>query len=252
MLGLLGDVLPVALVKVKLAAHDELKEGGVRLVVKGRVAAQENKEDDAERPDVNLLAVPALHEDLWGDVVWGAARGLERDVVVEELCEAKVCDKDVRLRAPVAEEEVLWLEVAVDNAVLVEVLDGFCHLLCDAACVGLGKVSLVDNAVKQLAARDVVQHEVQLVRGVKALAHAHNVLVLDLFEDADLGLDHVFLSRAEGLVDDFAGVLLLCASVFCQPHDGKVACAELLPKLVSAFHVTLLFVRVCECECECV
>ena len=39
-LGAAGDLVPVAVVKVELALHDELKEHGIALVVERRVSAQ--------------------------------------------------------------------------------------------------------------------------------------------------------------------------------------------------------------------
>lgn len=66
-----------------------------------------------------------MKADLWGEVVWGAAEGPDGGVAV--LCEAKVCDLDVAVKV---EEDVFWLEVAVNDVEAVEVVECEGDLCC--------------------------------------------------------------------------------------------------------------------------
>jgi hypothetical protein len=116
------------------------------------------------------------------------------------------------------------LQVAVDDLVLVEVLDGARHLADDAAGVLLREAALLDNgrgksfsgwhsigniygvecrlrqackakgagsylihnAVEQLAALNVLHDKIQLIRCIKDVKYLHNVGMLDAPRDIDL------------------------------------------------------------------
>eukprot|EP00049_Salpingoeca_infusionum_P009043 m.150017 g.150017 ORF g.150017 m.150017 type:complete len:325 (-) comp14217_c0_seq3:14-988(-) len=239
MLGLLGNILPVALIKVEPALHDNLKEDGIALIVKGWVTTKQDEQNHTKGPHVHLLAITTLHQNLRGNVVWCTACCLERNVVIEKLGKTKVCDKNVGAWRAVTEQQVLRLEITMNNALCMEILDGLSHLTCDAGCICLSKVAFFHDAVKQLATRHVVKHKVQLLFSVVALMHAHNVWVLDLLQDGNLSLNHIFLASAQCLVDDLACILFLAGTVLGQTHNCKVAGAKLGAKLVFTLHVTL-------------
>ena len=77
-------------------------------------------QDAADGPDVDLEAVALLAEDLGRDVVGRAAeRLLALAVVLEPRGQAKVADLELHV---VVEEEVAQLQVAVDDALPVQVL----------------------------------------------------------------------------------------------------------------------------------
>ena len=65
-----------------------------------------------------------VEDDLRGDVLRSAAEGPGRLAAVELAREAEVCELDV---ARGVEQQVLWLEVAVDDAAVVEVVEGEDH-----------------------------------------------------------------------------------------------------------------------------
>ncbi len=79
--GLVGDLAPIALVKLKHALHDLLVEQRIVFVVERRVSTQpvdligkqdKHKHDEhahAQRPDINLVIVPSLKEDLRGNIL---------------------------------------------------------------------------------------------------------------------------------------------------------------------------------------
>jgi hypothetical protein len=92
----------------------------VQFIGEGGEAAQANVQDDAEGPDVHgarVAAVFGVFEDLGRDVAGGAAEGCGEGVFADDFGEAEVSDLDVEVF--VAEEDVLWLDVTVDNVPLV-------------------------------------------------------------------------------------------------------------------------------------
>ena len=93
----------------------------LRVVVIKRGQTREHlKQQRANRPPVNLLPVPLLLKNLWRHVLWRAAKrvGLVKLAHVL-LTQAKVCELDVAVHV---NENVLGLEVAVDDAVRVQVI----------------------------------------------------------------------------------------------------------------------------------
>lgn len=63
-LGGVRDLVPVRGVELEVAFEDLGEEIGVVLVVEGRVAAEQDVGDDADRPDVDRLAVRPLCQHL--------------------------------------------------------------------------------------------------------------------------------------------------------------------------------------------
>ena len=115
------------------------------LVVVGRQARQHLVEEHSKRPPVDLDAVALCQQDFWCKVFGRAAEGWHRGSNGDqheagqtrpvarrptvrpvrlghvELAQAKVAQRNVPV---VVEEDVLWLEVAVDDVEGVEVLEG--------------------------------------------------------------------------------------------------------------------------------
>eukprot|EP00353_Schmidingerella_taraikaensis_P006483 CAMPEP_0185583886 /NCGR_PEP_ID=MMETSP0434-20130131/28483_1 /TAXON_ID=626734 ORGANISM="Favella taraikaensis, Strain Fe Narragansett Bay" /NCGR_SAMPLE_ID=MMETSP0434 /ASSEMBLY_ACC=CAM_ASM_000379 /LENGTH=122 /DNA_ID=CAMNT_0028203289 /DNA_START=738 /DNA_END=1106 /DNA_ORIENTATION=- len=74
-LGRLRHAIPVCGVEGKLLLDDVAEDLFVVVAFEGRVAAQEDEEDDAEGPHIALLVVVTL-EHLGGDVVGSADHGV--------------------------------------------------------------------------------------------------------------------------------------------------------------------------------
>ena len=90
--------------------------------LEGRLSDQQGVEHDADCPDVDLEAVPRFAEYLGGDVVGGAAGGVPAiSGRPDPGGEAEVAQLHLHL---VVEEDVAELDIAVDDAVGVEVLEG--------------------------------------------------------------------------------------------------------------------------------
>mmetsp|Transcript_17041 Transcript_17041/g.47972 ORF Transcript_17041/g.47972 Transcript_17041/m.47972 type:complete len:306 (-) Transcript_17041:948-1865(-) len=147
----LGDAVPVLRREVVLRDHDLLEKLLDVLRVKGREAGQEDVRDDADAPHVHLTAVEVVRQDLRGDVARGATGGLHAYGGVEHLGEAKV--RKLELQGPLAlEKDVLGLDVAVDDAHVVQIGDGTDDLLGDINGNVLRIRALVDNVLKEFAA----------------------------------------------------------------------------------------------------
>ena len=114
-----GELLPDGLGHFEGALADFEKEFVSVLVVEGGDADDHLVDDAAEGPPVHLLPVALFLDDLRGEVLGGAADGLG-ELVPHELGEAEVRELEI---AVLADEDVLGLEVAVDDAVGVEVLE---------------------------------------------------------------------------------------------------------------------------------
>lgn len=189
-----GDAAPVldrgeAVVGVEDGLH--LLEVGV--AVEGGVAAEQEVGDDANGPEVDGLAVARLLEDLGGHVAGGAAGGGEHVelLLVHDAREAKVGNEQVGVVLGRAEEQVLGLEVAVDDAVVVQVGDGRERRADEVGGVGFVVGALAADAVEELAAEGQVRDEVEVVHRLEVVDQRQDVLVAhgDLFEDGDFIAD---------------------------------------------------------------
>lgn len=81
-----------------------------------------------------------LLEDFWSHVTWGSA-GCGQDMkllFVHDSRQTKVCDQKVRVVFWSSEQEVFWLEVTVNNAVVVKVSD--CGQSCADEICSIGFV----------------------------------------------------------------------------------------------------------------
>mmetsp|Transcript_53855 Transcript_53855/g.166733 ORF Transcript_53855/g.166733 Transcript_53855/m.166733 type:complete len:242 (-) Transcript_53855:970-1695(-) len=130
-LGVLVEVLR----EVDLASKDLLVDAHGVLVAEGRLAADHLVDEDAQGPPVHRVRVTRRGQQLRRKVVWRAAgrEGLADD----KLRKAHVCDLEV---PPLAQHEVLRLQVPVDDAALVKVLEGIHHAGRVVPCVLLAAV----------------------------------------------------------------------------------------------------------------
>jgi len=162
-LALVGEYLGGFIV----ASHDLLVEFAGAGVLEGQVAAEHGVEDDAAAPDVCPQTVVAFARYHFGSSVAGtAAGGLEPLAGLVVVGESEVYDFDV---VAVVEEEVLGLEVAVDDAVLVDVVDACDDLLHEGDGLLLAESLVLDDVVEELAALCVLHDEVDVGFGLDDL-----------------------------------------------------------------------------------
>ena len=141
-----------------LAPDDSRAQLLQRGAVEGEGAGHEDVEDDAQRPDVGLGPHVLLAlEELGRGVGRAAAPRGEEVGLGEVVTEAKVCQLDVVFRV---EEQVLCLEVSVDDAVRMAVLDGGEDLGEDSTRLVLAHPPVAHQKVEDLAVGRELCHDV--------------------------------------------------------------------------------------------
>ena len=267
-LGLGGDAAPVLDGgEAVVGAEDGLHLLEVGVAVEGGVAAQQEVGDDADGPQVDGLAVAGLAEDLGRHVAGGAAGGGQdvELVLVHDAREPEVGDEQVGVVLGRAEQQVLGLEVAVHDAVLVEVGNGRQHRADQVRRVRLVVRALAADAVEQLAAQRQVGDEVEVVHGLEVVDEREDVLVAhrDLSQHGDLVANlrpcllatgvlppsraphasipcacslsyHVFPARHEPLIDHLGGIVPPGVDVDAFLDDRVGPGAQRLADLVAA------------------
>ena len=115
----------------------------------GRVAGVQDEDNDANGEQVNnLTLVWLLGQDLGSHVAWGTdARSVRTRAItaLQGACEAKVDDFNV---IELVEEDVLWLQVSVREALRVDIVDSLEDLLevvsADSSREGTGVSDVVE------------------------------------------------------------------------------------------------------------
>mmetsp|Transcript_27182 Transcript_27182/g.33812 ORF Transcript_27182/g.33812 Transcript_27182/m.33812 type:complete len:303 (+) Transcript_27182:888-1796(+) len=131
------------------------------LILKGQVAANHRVQDDTRTPDVCTEAEVTLTADhLRGGIAGTTARCFELLAFLVEVAEAEIDELNVVV---VVEEEVLGLEVAMDDAQLVNILNARQNLRVHLAGFGLLEAPVLDNVLEKLSTRAVLHYQVQVV-----------------------------------------------------------------------------------------
>ena len=185
---LLGLVLPLDRGEVKLSLLDSLQNLLVTLSIEGRIAAEQNIEDDSSTPDIALFIVVSS-QDFRGDVKWSSGLGLENgscfsllgviiggDVIeglvglIESSTETKVNDLKSKGILLGNHDEILRLEIPVNDSINVTVMKG-CHDLSeDDSGVLLIVVFIGDDSVKELSSGAELKDEIDVL-GILEVVH---------------------------------------------------------------------------------
>jgi hypothetical protein len=140
---------------------------------------------DSKAPQVNplVVAIPGLGRiaNLGRPVLWRANTSKRSAVtVLDELRMPKVRQLHLELvasRVLLVEENVLRLEVAVNNALGVDVLQALGDLHEDVARRGLVEGAPLHYLVEEVASRDQLHDEVELVLILDGLEERHDLRV---------------------------------------------------------------------------
>ena len=172
---------------LEVAAADLLEEHVAVAAVEGRQARQHLVEQRAEAPPVDSAPVARAVQHLRREVLGRAA----------ERVRAAVDGVDVLLREPevgqahvalVVQQHVFGLEVAVDDVHLVQVLEREHDLRDVEAAARLVELALAAQVEEELAARAVVEHEVELVGRLERVVEPDDERVHDAAEHVALRL----------------------------------------------------------------
>mmetsp|Transcript_12440 Transcript_12440/g.32960 ORF Transcript_12440/g.32960 Transcript_12440/m.32960 type:complete len:541 (+) Transcript_12440:91-1713(+) len=176
---------------------------------KERVLAREHvPQNHPARPHVDGRAVRLLPQDLRRDKRGGADHAAMQGVLlvveagVERAGEAEVCEHAMQGEGGALAEDVLGLEVAVDDAVVVQVLDAGDDLVHGLGGVLFGELGL--------HGKDIVE------RATVAEFH-DNEEIVGVFEDVE-GLDEVGVLDGGGDVDLADDLLQLLRGELAAPH----------------------------------
>jgi hypothetical protein len=104
----------------------------------------------------------SLPEDLWSHISWGTARS-GQDVellLIHNSGETKIRNQQVCVILWCSEEQVFGLEIAMYNAVIVEICDGGESRSNEIGGVGLVVVAFAANAIEELTTKGKIRDEV--------------------------------------------------------------------------------------------
>ena len=158
-------LVPDVRVEVVGAVDDEAHHLVLPSVPEGHVAAQHGVQHHSARPHVHLEAVPlergrgivqATLQDLRTQVARGAAHLLQPPARHDLLAEAEVGELDVEV---LVEEDVLRLDVSVDDAEVVAVLQCAEQLRHDGPGLALGERHDAGEKVEELPVRAELEDE---------------------------------------------------------------------------------------------
>jgi len=148
--GVLRDGVPALVVEVELAESDLLHDFLVALAVEGRHTREQDVDNDTGGPDVALGRV-VLVQDFGSDVVWGTKFLIKVLGWVVNKSSSKIDDLYLIELLVLLEKDVLWLEVSMDNVVLVAVVDARENLLDKQGSITFAKLSSLEDLIKKLA-----------------------------------------------------------------------------------------------------
>ena len=148
-LGILADLLPDAVLERELTLADLLHDLLIGLTVEGGHTGKEDVDEDTAGPDVTLVVV-GLVEDLGGDVVRSSELLVKGTVGVVDEGGAEINDLDLVELLVLLEKNVLGLQVAMHDVVLMAVVDAGENLLHEDGGITLAEFSAVKDLVEEL------------------------------------------------------------------------------------------------------
>ena len=148
-LGVGADLLPDAVIEREVALTNLLHDLLIGLSVEGRHAGEKDVDEDTAGPDVALVVV-ALVKNLGGDVVRGAKLLVKWTVRVVDEGGSEINDLDLVELLVLLEKDVLGLEIAMDDVVLMAVVDAGEDLLHEHGGVTLAEFATVKDLIKEL------------------------------------------------------------------------------------------------------
>ena len=203
-LSLGADLVPAGAFERVLADLDLVNDLFVCLAVEGRFAREEDVQDDADAPDVALLTVGAM-DDFRCHVVRCAENAVHRVLVVDAPGRSEVDQFDDRVLL-ILEVNVLRLDVAVHDRVLVQVVHGREELADHVCSLDLVEVQIRGHTFIQSASMHHLVDEVDLLLVLVHFNHLANIGMVQLLEELDFLEEFAPLAKLKILFsDDFDG-----------------------------------------------
>ena len=208
---------------------DTAVRGGMSLGLEGGTADEELVQEDAQRPNVDHLVVLPSLDHFGGKVVQSAAQGVAAGGGGVDR-PAEVGDLDLALGA---DEEVLRLDVAVDDVLLVAVGQGLAEVGNVPGRGALGEAAAVGQLLVQFASGTVLEDEVDPLGVEEVAEHAEDVAIAQVGLDLDLAAELVLDAGLEqlGLLQDLESNDVLGTLLASQVDGTELAAAEGLADL---------------------
>ena len=187
--------------------------------------------EHAQTPPVDSEAVTRGLDHFWCQIFGCSAESVSHTILcLLHLAEAEICQFEMALRV---EENILWLQVTIDDSVLVEVSESQHDLGCIEARSVLSESNLVAEMEEKLAAIQKVGDEIQTFVGLKGVVELDNERMCDLLHDVPLNLDLVRLVGAddEVLLERLHRVDLIACLLLGEVDFTKGASANDLEQL---------------------
>ena len=161
------------------------------------------------------------------DVGECSAGGIHLLLGQDHLRETEVCDLEVL--ELLAAENVLWLEVAVNDAQVMEVRHRLEQRPEQLGGLKFGEARPAHDALEELAALEHLHDDVQVLLGLVQALHADDIRVVHQLQHGDLGAQQpLFLGLDGALVDDLHGGVLPRGLVHTLAHHREPASSQLL------------------------
>ena len=208
---------------------DTAVRGGMSLGLEGGTADEELVQEDAQRPNVDHLVVLPSLDHFGREVVESATQGVAPGGGGVDG-PAKVGNLDLALGT---DEEILGLDVAVDDVLLVAVGQGLAEVGDVPGRSALGEAAAVGQLLVQLPAGTVLEDEVDALGIVKVAEHAEDVTVAQVGLDLDLTAELVLDAGLEqlGLLQDLERNDVFGTFLASQVDGTELAAAEGLADL---------------------
>jgi hypothetical protein len=195
------------------------KENGLAVVIvrcKGQIARKHHVNDDAKRPEVDLLSVWPLENDLWSHVAFCANRFRGFLFRTENGRQAEINDAQA-YAVLTLEEDVLRLEIAMHDAEGMKILQAEQYLVRELFCTALRDVEPAFlKIVEEVAAADQLGDNEESRLILVGLEKTHDARMQAEPVDLDLGPE---LLRGNALLaDDLDGDVLTGLLVDCRAH----------------------------------
>ena len=176
------------------------------LVVKGDFTTHQDIEDDAKTPYIHLgPRVLFGLQQLGGGKIQAATERLEQALWREQVAQPKVDDLDI---SRLADEYVFDLQVSVDDAVAVAIIQCTCDLTGEFAGLLLFEAAMGDDVVEHLTAVDVFEEHVPVVVGPNHVTHAADIRMVQEADDGSLPCCSYLLRMVGPLAVGLAVVLV--------------------------------------------
>lgn len=136
-----------------ITAHRNFLENVlIRITLERRVGRQQNVGHDSDRPNIALAGVVLL-QNLWGDVIRGTDLFCHSGYLFAKFPSmAKINQLNDVVSFDILEQDVLWLDVSVTDAQIVQVVEAAKDLSQEHGGVSLRELAPPLHLVKEVAA----------------------------------------------------------------------------------------------------